>query len=51
MRKVVEAVAGAVKKVVVKKTTAEEVPSTICPNCEDSGLSCGVCKVGRDDVV
>lgn len=44
---------AAAKKIVVKKTApqpgTEEVP-TVCFNCEDSGMSCAVCKKGRDDV-
>ena len=43
----------AAKKIVVKKTApkpvVEEV-SNVCFNCEDSGMSCAVCKKGRDDV-
>lgn len=41
------------KKLVVKKTTKEEVPELVhvaCTNCEDSGMSCSVCKNGRDDI-
>lgn len=40
------------KKVAVKKAELKEVVegvSTVCPNCEDSGMSCSVCKQGRDD--
>jgi len=45
----------AIKKLTAKKVAVKEVEEktegVVCPNCENSGLSCYVCKLGRDDVV
>lgn len=53
MSKLTDKVKAVTAKVTVKKTVAPKVEkkkSDVCPNCENSGLSCSVCKAGRDDV-
>lgn len=36
-----------VKKVAVKKTVTKKEVKEVCPNCENSGMTCNTCGIGK----